>query len=358
MNYIKNTILTVAITSLFFMLPVKATPLLDVQQEKLHAIAPTWTTTHIPNGMPQVNRQSNLRTSGTTGASMLVRNVYFIFTDDIGFDIKTLSASFEPLRPEEPVNLDDPRQFIIRIHSGEVILPPKAISALFNKQILAYWPRPLNNMRFITHNNSLVVETGLKLWSWFPFVWLPARLEGNIILDQKNQLVYTPRDVRVLGIPMAGLLRTFGIKLTTLLTLNREGANLVGNSIILNHKKVFPPPALTGNIASACLEEAGLRLTFNDSVPASEFSPPATAGRSFIWIQSGDVKLFDTLVTNANILIKDENMNCNMNFNLYDYRCLIAEKNEIKLSEDGTLVVTLSTVKAPCSQSFAFYRRR
>lgn len=347
MNFIKpgKRNFIVILTLLLFALSVRAENSVSIQQKHFHELESVWTTPHIPVGMPSVDRGGNSRSSGTTGVSVFVRHVQFNFTGDIGFNIENLSASFEPIKSYEPVNLDNPLQFIIRVHRGEVVVPPHSLAALFNKQILAYWPRPLNNMRFITHKNSLIVETGLRLWNWFPFVWLPAQLEGNIILNQQNQLVYTPRSVKVLGIPMSGLLNTFGIKLTMLISLNREGAHLIGNSIVLNHKKVFPPPALEGKICRAMLDDSGLHLTFDDNGPVGQFSPPPNSPNSFIWIQSGDIKLFNIVVTNANILIKDENPSCDMIFDLYNYRCLIGQKNIIKLFENGTLIVTLSTIK-------------
>ena len=189
-----------------------------------------------------------------------------------------------------------------------------------------------------------MAKGGLKLWNWFPGIWLPAHLDGNITLNENGLLVYSPTDVRALGIPLGGLLRLLGIKLTWLLQIDREGAQLVNNDLVLDHTKVFPPPALAGKVREVSLDEAGLRLKFNDN-PAAKFTPPAHAPESFLWIQSGDVKLFNLVVTNANILVKDEDASGNLRFDLYGYRQLIAAKNVLTMAEDGALTATLSTIK-------------
>lgn len=326
-------------------LPAGANDLIDVQQKELKQAQPVWTIQKIPAGMPKADGPSSTRGSGTRGVSLFARNVEFLVVDDIGFNIENLAASFEPLNPDEPVNLDDPRQFLIRVHSGEIVIPPNALTALFNKHLLACSPRPLNELTINTGKDSLVAKGGVKLWSWFPGVWLPVYLDGKVTLDEQNHLVYTPDTVRVLGIPLGGLLKTLGIKLSWLLSLEREGAHLVASQLVLDHKKVFPPPALEGVIQSANLEEAGLRLKFNDN-PGAKFMLPPSAPGSFIWIQSGDIKLFNIVIINANILILDENNTSNLRFDLYDYRRVIAAKNVLmRMQEDGALIATLSTRK-------------
>ncbi len=342
---IKKILLTIfSATALitFIILPVEASSLIEEQQQRLKAIEPTWVKQNIPSGMPTAESLGSVRASNTRGVSMLARNIDFYFTDGIGFHVENLTASFEPLNPKQPVNLDDPRQFIIHVHTGTVVVPPDSLSNVFNKQVLDYWPRPLNNMKISTTHDALIAKSGLRLWNWLPPIgWVPSYLKGQVVLNRDDKLVYTPYDIRALGIPICGVLKTFGIKLSSLITLNRQGANLEGNSLILDHTKLFPPPALEGNITAISLDDAGLHLTFGDKI-IPKFSPPASASNSFIWIQSGDIKLFDVVVLNANVLIKKDN-NSVLLFNLYDYRNEIGKKNVLTMAEDGSMILTLSS---------------
>lgn len=342
MKIIKHGILFAFIIgiALSILLPAHASNLISQQQQELKSVSPAWTEQHIPAGMPKAISLGDARTSTTQGVALFAKNVDFIFTDGIGFHIEELSASFEPLNPNEPVNMDDPRQFIIHVHSGSVVVSPEGLTNLFNHHILDYWPRPLNAMTVCTEPQVLVAKGGLRLWNWLPPIgWLPASLKGGIVVSQ-NKMVYTPYDVRALGIPLSGLFNALGIKLSMLLTLNRQGAQLVGNSLILDHTKVFPPPELQGCITDLHLDCAGLHLKFDDH-SNSLFSPPSTAPNSFIWIQSGDIKLYNTVVTNANILIKNHDEKRDLYFDLYNYRDQIGDKNVVKMAADGSIEMTL-----------------
>ena len=47
--------------------------------------------------------------------------------------------------------------------------------------------------------------------------------------------------------------------------------------------------------------------------------PPANAGKSFVWIESGDVKMFNSPVTNTRTYIRNSSSPGVMKFDLYDY---------------------------------------
>lgn len=321
-------------------LPAVAESLIERQQTELRQRQLQWNSPRIPEGMQTaVLRSATARDSGAQALSLSARNVDFYLTGDIGFHVDQLAATLEPVNAGEPVQFDDPRTFVIRVHHGEVLVPPKALSALFNEHILAYSPRPLNDMRITTQDDVLNAQAGLKLWSWFPGAFLDASLAGPIALNDNNELVFTPLDIHLLGIPLGGLLRGLGIKLTWLLNVDREGARLIDSQLALDHRKVFPPPALAGNIAAARLSPAGLHLTFSDN-PAARFVEPPEPSNSYLWLQSGDAKLFDVIATNANVMIVDEKKDEVLHFNLYDYRRQVTG-GTLFMAEDGAIIARL-----------------
>lgn len=321
----------------FLALPATAQTLIERQQAELKQMLPVWNTPRIPAGMQSGPLRSPvLRDSGTEVLSLRAHNVNFAVTGDIGFYVDELAASLEPVKPGEPVQFDDPRTFSIRVHHGEVIVPPKALTALFNQHILEYWPRPLDDMQVSTDEGALSAKGGLKLWSWFPGVWLGAKMTGPITLSKENELIFTPEDVRLFNIPLGGLLRTLGIKLSWLLSLEREGVELVDSHLVLNHRKVFPPPALAGNIASVSLSKAGLHLSFADNKMAKFVAPPERS-KSYLWVQSGDAKLFDVIATNANVMIMDEKKDEVLHFDLYGYRKQV-NAGKLYMDQTGTII--------------------
>jgi hypothetical protein len=273
-----------------------------------------------------------------------VENVDFYVAGRIGFHVRSLDAQMVPKKPGQPVDLDDPDQYDIRIVGGEVVEPWPAMAALFNDYLLDYAPRSLNNLQLQPVDGKLEVSGGIKLWNHFPGVWLPTTMTGTIVVRDERHLVYEPTSVKVLGVPQAGLLRALDIPLASLTPFTRKGVALEGDELVFDQYTVFPPPVLQGRLASATVTGEGLVLTFKRDRAVAAARPPVGAGKSFVWIESGDVKMFNSLVTNTRTFIKDSSNPDVMKFDLYGYRQAVS-KGTVKMGEDGGLDVDLAVRK-------------
>jgi len=315
------------------------------QQEKLKSMRGVWKAIDVPSGISGGGSSAGAddRKSGVKNTALLVNNVFFDFVGDIGFTVKDLAATLEPIKSGNPVIFDEPDSFIINIHRGEVLVTPKALSALFNDHILAYSPRPLDDMEVKTKEDYLIASGGLKLWSWFPGIWLPATLGGKMVMSEDNKLIYELDSVAALGIPLFGLLKGLGVKLTWLLSLERDGATLLPFTLELDHRSVFPMPNIKGNIASARITDEGLHLTFADNTNV-QFAEVPVPDDSFLWVQSGDPKLYGVVVTNARVAVVAEDKSKPLRFNLYDYRKQVAD-GVVTMSMDGTVIATIPDPK-------------
>ncbi|MFM0737129.1 hypothetical protein PQQ51_07780 [Paraburkholderia xenovorans] len=273
-----------------------------------------------------------------------VENVDFYVAGRIGFHVRSLDAQMVPKKPGQPVDLDDPDQYDIRIIGGEVVEPWPAMAALFNDYLLDYAPRSLNDLQLKPVDGQLQVSGGIKLWNHFPGVWLPTTMSGTIVAKDERHLVYAPTSVKVLGVPQAGLLRALDIPLESLTPFTRKGVELKGNELVFDQYTVFPPPVLQGRLASATVTDEGLVLKFKRDTSVAAARPPASAAKSFVWIESGDVKMFNSLVTNTRTFIKDSSNPGVMRFDLYGYRRDVS-KGTVKMGQDGGLDVDLAARK-------------
>ena len=273
-----------------------------------------------------------------------VENVDFYVSGRIGFHVRSLDAQMVPKKAGQPVDLDNPDQYDIRIIGGEVVEPWPAMAALFNDYLLDYAPRSLNDLQLKPVDGKLEVTGGIKLWNHFPGVWLPTTMSGTIVARDERHLVYEPTSVKVLGVPQAGLLRALDIPLASLTPFTRKGVALEGNELVFDQYTVFPPPVLQGRLASATVTDEGLVLKFKRDGALAAARPPANAARSFVWIESGDVKMFNSLVTNTRTYIKDSSNPGVMKFDLYAYRKDVS-KGTVRMGEDGGLDVDLAARK-------------
>ncbi|HEX7933866.1 MAG TPA: hypothetical protein VF573_12435 [Paraburkholderia sp.] len=281
------------------------------------------------------------RHSASPASLIHVENVDFFVAGQIGFHVRSLDAQMIPKTPGQPVDLDDPDQYDIRIVGGEVVEPWPAMAALFNDYLLDYEPRSLNDLQLKPHDGKLEVSGGIKLWNHFPGVWLPTTMSGTIVARGERHLVYEPTSVKVLGVPQAKLLRALDIPLASLTPFTRKGVTLHGNELVFDQYTVFPPPVLQGRLSSATVTDEGLVLKFKRDATAVFARPPANAAKSYVWIESGDVKMFNSLVTNARTLIKDSSNAGAMKFDLYGYRRDVS-KGTVRMGTDGGLDVDLA----------------
>jgi hypothetical protein len=87
------------------------------------------------------------------------------------------------------------------------------------------------------------------------------------------------------------------------------------------------------------MKSDGLHITFADA-PNAKLNPPASLGKSYIWIQSGDPKFYGAIITNAKIALVSANKRKKLHFDLYGYRKLLSSA-VAQLNTDGMLVVRI-----------------
>ncbi|QTD88122.1 hypothetical protein [Burkholderia anthina] len=269
-----------------------------------------------------------------------LHNVDFNLSGDIGFHVEDLDALLVAKRPGEPVDLDDPNQYDIHILGGTVVESWKAMSALFNNYLLDYSPRSLNDLQLSAAGQDLRVQGGIKLWNHVPGVWLPTDMQGSLSVLDDRHLAFKPSQVSVLGVPQAKLLRSLGIELASLTPLQRRGAELRGDTLVLDQYTVFPPPMLNGKLGQATVERDGLRLTFRRAADAPAPKRPQIDAPSYMWMEGGDMKMFNVLELNVRALIRNSAATGPMRFDLYGYRSQVAQ-GSVRMLPDGTLVVDM-----------------
>jgi hypothetical protein len=340
-------IVLIAFALLFFAVQTRLraeAPEITAQQREYKEARTIWERRAVPRGFAgaaefqRKERRVTLRDSGISRTAMRLHNVEFQVADGIGFYVRTLAVTLEPIDQSAPVDFDRVDSFIIRIHEGEVLMRSSALTRLFNRHVLDYQPRPLNDVTVSTSQDRIETKAGLQL-HWLPGVELPSSLAGTINLTPDNKLYFKIESVSALGIPVGDVLRALNITLPSLISLQRDGVSLQDFGLLLDHRTMFPPPRFAGDIAGARLSAEGLHLSFGGD-DAVAFDAPRSLGNSHIWIQSGDPKFFGAIVTNARIAIVPGQAGRVLSFDLYDYRQQLSKATG-HLREDGMMTVTV-----------------
>lgn len=307
---------------------------IDKQQRELGVLRQGWFRQTPPAPDIQASRPGGIRDSGQDGVGILLNDVDMYFQGDIGFHSPQLKGWLVPLKAGEPIDFDRPQDMRIEVSEGEVVLSPEQLANLFNQHILAYPDAMLRGFSLSVEGDRLQVAGEVRPLGLGP--WLPLRLSGTLTLDGDN-LDYRPDSVKVLGVPSYGAMSLIGLRLDSLVSLERPGAVLQDNVMHLDYHKVFPLVGIGGHVESSWLDAKGLHLKFapKPGTTALAFEPPRQAGPSYIWLQSGDLKIFEILITYAQVLLKAERPEQTLAFNLKDYRKVLAT-GITQVNEDGT----------------------
>lgn len=260
-------------------------------------------------------REATLRDSGRNAVGLFIQNTYFRIAGEIAFDTTHLSALLVPRESSQPVIFDDPSSFVFHPLNGSVVMPPKALSALFNQYLTDYDSTQMRNISVKTEKNRMVVDGES---SKVPGVWLPFHMEGKVSVKQGHLFVYEPDKIEVAGIEAKGLLEGINLQLSKLLQIDTEGAQLEGNNVVLDLNHALPPPAQDVNVSNMSIDNAGVHLSFSSDFNP-EFPPTIVKSDSYVMVQGGDIKTFRAVITDARLQMVAQDGG-KLDASLYTYR--------------------------------------
>ena len=263
-----------------------------------------------------VIRERTLRDSGRKSVGLFIKNVYFRIVGDIAFDTTELSAVLFPRTPGDPIVLDDPTSFIFHPLHGQVTLPPKALSALFNQYLADYDDSQLRNIEASTDDSGQLVVEGEA--AKIPGVWLPFHMAGQVTLEQGHLFVYRPDEIKLGPMEAKGLLEAINLQLSKLLQIESEGAGFSGNNVVLDLNHALPPPEQSVHVANMQIDSAGVHLDItSDRDP--EFPDPVVKSDSYVMLQGGDIRIQRAVITDARLQLMARDGG-KLNASLYNYR--------------------------------------
>ena len=277
-------------------------------------------------------KQDNYRRSTSVGSTLYVKNTNFRFVDNIGFYITDLIVNLTPNDPGQPGVFDDPTSFSLTPIKGTAILDYAKLEALLNKHVFAFKGATLKNIKVKTGKDLLVLAGEMNRKG----VWVPFAMKGRLTLSDGHILTYVPWSVVVDNNDATKVLVAANVNLDELLTVKTVGANLIGSEVVLDTMKLFPPPKLHLNIATASLDDRGLVLTF-DNEGAGTDSATLIPSDSYILIKGGDTKFMKAVSTNSQLQVMSGNEGSELDFCLYDYRDQLTA-GYLELTEKGAIL--------------------
>jgi hypothetical protein len=224
--------------------------------------------------------------------------------------------------------LDTTTSFRIRITGGKVSLRGADLSVLMNEYVFNYPGSPLRDLKVETEGDH-IVQSGIM----HKGVDLRFKLKAKVQLMPDGKLRLHPSEVEILGVNGLKLMNALGLKLEKMLDLSgSRGASVEDNDILLDPKKIIPPPEIDGKLAAVRVEGPMLVQEFvkldEDSVFSGSVRPDSTAP-SYVFFKGGRLRFGKLTMTDTDLQILDGDPSDPLDLFLAQYQVqLIAGKSQ------------------------------
>ena len=209
-------------------------------------------------GPPPALTRAFHTTRGPVEAEM--RHVLYHVDDRVILQIEYLRGALLPTR-DEPPWFDDPQSFALAIDTGVVTISTASLSALLNDYVFNYDGTPLEDLK-VTVEKGQLKQTG-TLHKGIP---LPFTIRAELSTTPDGRLRLHPTSVKVAGIGVKGLMKTFGIELENLVKVQQgRGVEIADNDFLLAPAGLLPPPRIKGKVTSVRIGSESIEQTFGGS---------------------------------------------------------------------------------------------
>lgn len=257
------------------------------------------------------------------------RNVEFHMTPDVVLDIHYLDGAMRSVVSGQPVVFDDKSSFVIQIDTARVGLTPPNLAVLMNRYVFGYKDAPLRKLRFEVKDGQLVQSGVLH-----KVVDIPFQITASLDVTDEGRIRIHPTAMRIFGVDGEGLMKALGLQLQGLLDLSKaRGVTVQGNDLLLDPARLLPPPAISGRVVAARVENGEVVQIFGsdssrgartrsrgDSIP-----PLDSSATNFMRFRGGTLRFGKLFMVSADMQIIDADQHDPFDFGIDDYnRQLVA----------------------------------
>jgi hypothetical protein len=217
--------------------------------------------------------------------------------------IEHLRGALLPTK-DAPPWFDDPESFTLAIDTGQVAISPASLSALLNDYVFNYKGTPLKHLE-VTIDRGQLKQTGTLRKA----IDLPFTIWSTLSATPDGRLRLHPTSVKVAGIGVKGLMRTFGIELENLVHVQRgRGVEIVDDDFLLAPAGLLPPPRIEGRVTAVRLEEGKIEQTFGASTRSGRsqpMHPSDPSARNYMFYRGRILRFGKLTMVDADLQIVD-----------------------------------------------------
>jgi hypothetical protein len=232
-----------------------------------------------------------------------MRHVLYHVDDRVILQIEYLRGALLPTR-DEPPWFDDPESFSLAIDTGVVTISTASLSALLNDYVFNYDGTPLKDLT-VTVDKGQLKQTG----TLHKGIDLPFTIRAELSTTADGRLRLHPTSVKVAGIGVKGLMRTFGIELDELVKVKQgRGVEIAENDFLLAPAGLLPPPRIEGQVTAVRLDRESIEQTFGGSHRpgrTQQLHPSDPSARNYMFYRGKVLRFGKLTMMDADLQIVD-----------------------------------------------------
>jgi len=227
--------------------------------------------------------------------------------------VRWLRGTMRPTHAGVIPSFDEPNSFVVDVEAGVVATSLEEIAGLLNGGLLQ--GAPLEKVSLAAEGKQLKLNGTLRKG-----VSLPVEMLSNVDASSDGRIRLHVVKLRVLKLPVKGLLQSFRVNLEDLVSpKGATGIQVSGDDIYLNPQQVLPAPAIRGNLTDAHIgsKTGDLITVFGEARPEVTRS---REWRNFIWLRGGTMNFGKLTMNHTDLALIDTSDDEWFGFDLMRYQ--------------------------------------
>ena len=244
---------------------------------------------------------------------VLMHNVMLNERPGFHLRVRWLRGEMYPTERNVVPSFDDPASFFIKIDAGVIATSLSEISGLLNGGLLA--GSPLEKVSLAADGKQLKLTGTLHKG-----VSLPVEMTGDISAAPDGRIRLHMVKIRVLKVPVKGLMSAFHLNLADVVGANAGPAvEVQKDDLYMNPQQIVPAPALRGKLADAHLgSKTGDLITIFGDARAEAIE--RKEWRNFIRLAGGTLSFGKLTMRHTDLFLIDSSQDEWFDFDLTRYQ--------------------------------------
>jgi hypothetical protein len=244
-------------------------------------------------------------------ASRVVMHNVILHENDVRLRIRWLRGTLVPTRKNVTPSFDEPASFALNIQDGAAAISLTDLSSAMNKSVLTN--TSLRDVKLSQSGTRLRINGTIHKG-----VALPVEIASDVDAAPDGRVRLHIASIRVLKIPVKGLLNAFEIKTADVIdSRGARGLEVKGDDIYIDPEQLLPEPRKRGKLTDVHLDNGSVVEFYgsarNDIVKTREW-------RNFISIRGGSLEFGKLGMTNADVVMIDLSQDAWFDFDLSHYQ--------------------------------------